>query len=97
MRTKYIITSDCRFNRKLLTKGTILELDREDPVEGQQIAELYLAGRIGDATKANCDAIGAEIKFDQERERKLAQDEADRLLERKAYLAGLKKLVGVPA
>ena len=67
-KSKYIVVSDCRFNRKLLTKGSILELDREDPIEGQQVAELNLAGRIGDATKANCDSIAAEIKADQQRE-----------------------------
>ena len=72
-KTKYIIVSDCREDGKVHKKGSLIELDLEDPKEGQRIAVLNRAGRIGLATKENIEAIQAEIKADIEREKKFEE------------------------
>ncbi len=75
---KYIITSSCRIDGEHVAKGSILELDLDDKKEGELIATLNRAGRIGQATKKNVDAINAEIKSQEEHERRLEQATRDR-------------------
>lgn len=64
--TKYIVISDCRIDGKHTAKGTFLDLDPDNKREGDKIALLNRSGRIGLATKANVDAIQAEIRDEAE-------------------------------
>jgi hypothetical protein len=69
---KYIIVSDCRLDGKALAKGTVIDLDLDDPRESYKVAVLNHAGRIGLATKANIEAIQEELAAEQELNRKAA-------------------------
>ena len=73
---KYIITSNCRFDRRHYKKGTIIELDSDEKVDMDKIAMLNHAGRIGLATSANIKAIEAEIEAEKANEQRLAQQAA---------------------
>lgn len=69
MKTTYLITSDCRFEGNVLKKGSEINLDPEDPREGQKVALLARAGRICDATRENRENLKAEIKLEADREK----------------------------
>ena len=70
---QYIIVSDCWYERKPLKKGTIIELDIDDPLESQKIAMLNHAGRIGLATPENVKAIKDELASEQRREERVQE------------------------
>ena len=72
----YIITSNCRCNRKWWKKGQTVELDSEDKAEMDLIALLNHAGRIGLATPANVKAIEREIEAEKANEKRIAEQNA---------------------
>lgn len=54
--------NECRIGGKPIAKGTLLDLDLDEPREAVKIALLNNAGRIGLATKALIDQVQSEIR-----------------------------------
>jgi hypothetical protein len=67
---RYIITADCRVSGKVIKKGEFLELDPEDPKDGQKIAELNLSGRLLIANKENIELIKSELELEADKEKR---------------------------
>lgn len=70
---KYLIVSNCRFDRKWFKKGQTVELDSDDSVDMDKIALLNHAGRLGLATPHNIKAIEAEIESEKANDARLAE------------------------
>ncbi|HEV2350807.1 MAG TPA: hypothetical protein VG028_13280 [Terriglobia bacterium] len=71
-KSKLIVISDHRFEGEHIERGTMLEIDLENPIEARKLAPLLAANRLALATPDVVRQIMAEKKRDAEREKAAA-------------------------